>query len=205
MRPSVIITAILATGALATPVIDRRAIKIENVVVTTTEYVNAGNAAAVKVAPTTPAAVNVNAAAYPSPHAHHHHQAQPVKAPAAVAPAPEQSSPSAPYVAPPAPEPTLTTKAQAVAPPPATSAAPSPQTTVAPSPVKSSAQPVNNDNLPTTAVANLDSGSEIYKGLSAQHHNVHRQNHSVPALTWNDTLASYAETIAKSCVYAHDR
>ena len=36
------------------------------------------------------------------------------------------------------------------------------------------------------------------------HHNVHRSNHSAPAVQWSDTLASTASKIASSCVYRHD-
>jgi uncharacterized protein YkwD len=35
-------------------------------------------------------------------------------------------------------------------------------------------------------------------------HNNHRMNHSVPALTWSDSMASIAQSIAASCVYAHN-
>ncbi|KIW92670.1 uncharacterized protein Z519_06517 [Cladophialophora bantiana CBS 173.52] len=35
-------------------------------------------------------------------------------------------------------------------------------------------------------------------------HNMHRDNASVPHLTWSDQMASIAAQIAASCVYAHD-
>ena len=35
-------------------------------------------------------------------------------------------------------------------------------------------------------------------------HNMHRANHSANKLTWDNALASYAHTIAKRCVFAHD-
>lgn len=35
-------------------------------------------------------------------------------------------------------------------------------------------------------------------------HNVHRANHSAPALEWDDTLAGYAQITANKCVFAHD-
>jgi uncharacterized protein YkwD len=43
-----------------------------------------------------------------------------------------------------------------------------------------------------------------YSDQVLRHHNVHRQNHSVPDLAWSGELASTALKIAKSCVYAHD-
>ncbi|KAI0149487.1 CAP domain-containing protein [Xylariaceae sp. FL1272] len=36
------------------------------------------------------------------------------------------------------------------------------------------------------------------------HHNIHRSNHSAPALVWNQTIADYAATTAAKCVFAHD-
>lgn len=35
-------------------------------------------------------------------------------------------------------------------------------------------------------------------------HNIHRANHSVSGLAWDDRMASIAAQIAASCVYAHD-
>ena len=46
--------------------------------------------------------------------------------------------------------------------------------------------------------------SDDYKSVVLYHHNVHRTNHSAPALTYDDTLAGYAATLAKTCVFAHD-
>lgn len=37
------------------------------------------------------------------------------------------------------------------------------------------------------------------------HHNIHRANHSVSDMTYNDTLAGYAATVAAKCVFAHDQ
>jgi len=34
--------------------------------------------------------------------------------------------------------------------------------------------------------------------------NIHRANHSAPAFTWNDDLASAAQVLTDSCVWAHD-
>lgn len=46
--------------------------------------------------------------------------------------------------------------------------------------------------------------SAEYKETALYHHNVHRFNHSAAALEWDDTLASYAETLAKRCKFGHD-
>lgn len=42
------------------------------------------------------------------------------------------------------------------------------------------------------------------KSACLDHHNVHRSNHSAPALEWDDTLASYAANTANGCVFEHD-
>ena len=101
------------------------------------------------------------------------------------------------------PPPTSSAAVEAVVPPPtSTKADEAPETTKAPS---AESKPVAvNDDLPKTKVAGLTSEDEVYKGLSLRHHNVHRSNHSVPALEWNQTLADFAKEIAQTCVYDHD-
>jgi uncharacterized protein YkwD len=42
-----------------------------------------------------------------------------------------------------------------------------------------------------------------YQERVVDHHNVHRANHSAPALEWDSALASTAAKIAATCVYAH--
>lgn len=59
------------------------------------------------------------------------------------------------------------------------------------------------NGLPLTYQPNLDPESDTYKGLVLLNHNIHRANHSVPDLVYNNTLASYAEQIAKTCIYDH--
>lgn len=73
---------------------------------------------------------------------------------------------------------------------------PSPPTTAAvvePSPSSST----------TAAAASLPSPTDFISS-SLYHHNVHRANHSVDALEWDDDLASYAAIVAASCVYGHN-
>ncbi|KAH7126271.1 CAP domain-containing protein [Dactylonectria estremocensis] len=45
---------------------------------------------------------------------------------------------------------------------------------------------------------------EEYQTVMLNYHNIHRANHSVDALEWDATYASYAQTIANTCVFAHD-
>lgn len=44
-----------------------------------------------------------------------------------------------------------------------------------------------------------------YRSTVLSSHNIHRVNHTVPDLTWSDTMAQYAAQIASSCVYAHSK
>lgn len=43
-----------------------------------------------------------------------------------------------------------------------------------------------------------------FQDVTLYHHNVHRSNHSSPEITWDQTLAQYAENTANSCHFAHD-
>ena len=72
-------------------------------------------------------------------------------------------------------------------------------------PVASETSAPSTSGLPLTYQPNLDTESATYQGLVLLNHNVHRANHSVPDLVYNSTLASYAEQIAKTCVYNHSK
>lgn len=63
----------------------------------------------------------------------------------------------------------------------------------------------STNGLPLTYQPNLDTESATYEGLVLLNHNIHRANHSVPDLVYNSTLASYAEQIAKTCIYNHSQ
>lgn len=43
-----------------------------------------------------------------------------------------------------------------------------------------------------------------YETVMLAYHNIHRANHSVSALEWDDELAGYAENTANGCVFEHD-
>ncbi|KIW29186.1 uncharacterized protein PV07_05016 [Cladophialophora immunda] len=93
-------------------------------------------------------------------------------------------SPSPTSVAPadtPAPSPAATSESWAAS----TSEAASTPTQAAPSPASTSVS------------------SDYQQGI-LDSHNMHRDNASVPHLTWSDDMASIAAQIAASCVYAHD-
>ena len=78
-------------------------------------------------------------------------------------------------------------------------------TATASAPVAAATSTSSTNGLPLTYQPNLDTESATYQGLVLLNHNVHRANHSVPDLVYNSTLTSYAEQIAKTCVYNHSR
>lgn len=83
------------------------------------------------------------------------------------------------------------------APAPATTAWEEPETTPTPEP--------EPEPAPTPAPEpEAPSGLSGYNDIVVAHHNVHRANHSAPALAWDAALASTAAKIAAGCVYAHD-
>ncbi|KEQ85800.1 PR-1-like protein [Aureobasidium pullulans EXF-150] len=76
---------------------------------------------------------------------------------------------------------------------------------------QSSAAPVVTvvtSEAPAATVASTTAAAPAGKATTYQqrvvdHHNVHRANHSAPALTWDTDLANTAAKIAATCVYAH--
>ncbi|KAF2772267.1 PR-1-like protein [Teratosphaeria nubilosa] len=56
----------------------------------------------------------------------------------------------------------------------------------------------------TSAAAGAESSPTTYDGYVTYHHNLHRTNHTVDALAWNQTLADIAGDIANTCVYQHN-
>lgn len=201
MRSSAIVSVLFAAGVLATPVLDRRVLVTNEVIVTVTDYVTIGGDAPTSIASTSTTSVQAAQASPKAkvagykPHSHNHHHYSP--APKAVAPVPESVSSSSKAVVPTS---TSTTEQAYIPPSTSTSSQVAPATTAAPQ--ASTPAPSNND-LPKTVVAGLTSEDEIYKGLTLQHHNVHRTNHSVAALEWNQTLADFAKTTAQTCVWGH--
>ncbi|KAL8897613.1 MAG: hypothetical protein Q9207_007129 [Kuettlingeria erythrocarpa] len=186
MRTSTILTAALVGGALATPVkkwLEERALVVNYVTITTVVWVTAGQATQPTVAP------KVAVAAPHRSHGHYHKAAQP-------APKPEEPTTTAPPPPPP-PPPASSTPAPAPVKEPETTSTP-------PAPVASPNTNSGSTQAPTNYPSNLDTTSEVYKALALQHHNIHRANHSADALEWDDTLASYAEQTAKTCVWGHD-
>ncbi|KAI4171202.1 MAG: hypothetical protein LQ343_004408 [Gyalolechia ehrenbergii] len=192
MRSATIISVLLATGALATPVakwLEERALVVEKLTTTTVVWVTAG-----QPMPTSPVTAPKQAAVVAGHKPHHRPHAHAAAAqPAPAAPALPPSSPAA--VAP-VPEKAAEPVVEQPQSPPA--APPSSK------PESDSGSNSGSSSAPTSYVDNLDTTSDTYKALVLQHHNIHRANHSADDLTWDDTLAKYAEQTAKTCVWAHD-
>ncbi|KAK5703250.1 hypothetical protein LTR97_004199 [Elasticomyces elasticus] len=138
----------------------------------------ASSAAATSVAPAPSSSEAPSSSAVPAPSSY--------EAPSSSA-APTTATST--YVAP-------TTSTSVYVAPTATSKAPS-STWVAPSSSKAPAS-----SAPASSAAGA--APTDYAGLAKYHHNLHRSNHSAPAIEWDDALAATAEKIASSCVYAHD-
>jgi outer membrane biosynthesis protein TonB len=78
---------------------------------------------------------------------------------------------------------------------------PAPQPTKAPEPAPKPT--TQQPSQPAPSAPSAPSGSD-YKSTVLYQHNIHRANHSAPDLTWDDTLAGYAENTARGCVFQHD-
>ncbi|KAM3422757.1 hypothetical protein BST61_g241 [Cercospora zeina] len=73
-------------------------------------------------------------------------------------------------------------------------------------PPASASPPTYEQPSPAPAPAPNTSGppSGTYADLCLKSHNLHRNNHSAPLLTWSDSLAATAQKIADTCIYAHN-
>lgn len=80
---------------------------------------------------------------------------------------------------------------------------PPPQTTTSVAPKQPAPEPKPTTSAaPAPAPAPPSDGS--YESTMLYRHNIHRSNHSAGDLTWDSTLAQYAENTAKTCVFEHD-
>ncbi|KAI1432016.1 CAP domain-containing protein [Xylaria sp. CBS 124048] len=77
-----------------------------------------------------------------------------------------------------------------------------PETTQAPTQAPAPATVVSKPSPVVEAVATESSDS--FQSEALFHHNIHRSNHSAPAMTWDDQIAGWAAITAAKCVFAHD-
>ncbi|KAH8879353.1 PR-1-like protein [Thozetella sp. PMI_491] len=117
----------------------------------------------------------------------------------------------------PPPPPPTTTPTPEPEPVPATTEAPVVVESVAPSPspvaevtveAQPSVQVVAASPDPSPVAATTQEAAQAaptdYASTVVYHHNVHRFNHSAPAVTFSDTHASWAQATAQKCVFEHD-
>ena len=66
--------------------------------------------------------------------------------------------------------------------------------------------PVASTSSKTTSTAAVatPTAANSYQAAVLAHHNVHRTNHSAPAIQWSDSLAQIAADEAAVCIYAHN-
>ena len=113
----------------------------------------------------------------------------------------EKPAPTPEYDAPPPPAAPVVTTTKAPAPPPPAPTTTTPEVkepTSAPPQPTTTTQPDTGSKPPPTV--NLGS----YEQTMLDQHNVHRANHSAPALTWDSTLAQYAANTGNKCIFQHD-
>ncbi|KAL2006034.1 hypothetical protein VTN00DRAFT_9688 [Thermoascus crustaceus] len=72
----------------------------------------------------------------------------------------------------------------------------------APSPAPEPNDPSPPPPAPTAPT--FSGSSNSYQAQVLQQHNMHRSNHSAPALAWSADLEASAKKLADSCVYAHN-
>lgn len=60
-----------------------------------------------------------------------------------------------------------------------------------------------SSSISTTAAAAASSPTD-FVSTALYHHNIHRANNSADAVTYDDTYAGYAATLAARCTFAHD-
>lgn len=192
MRPSTLVSALFVAGALSSPLVQKRGYVTEIDVVTVTAYVTEVLAASTTSAiqsyqgkhfqsvGTTMMRLPLTFRIAPSSSSAPSTSSEaPAPTSSSVALAQAQAQAQAPSSKAPAPAPSSEAPAPAPAPSSSSSAAP------APSPV---AQSIGTD----------------YNSRALYHHNIHRANHSAVDLKWDDNLASSAQEVASSCVYAHN-
>jgi hypothetical protein len=64
--------------------------------------------------------------------------------------------------------------------------------------------PTSSEAAPAASSATSTGPLTDYRDIALHHHNIHRANHSAPAIEWNSTLADIAEQIGRSCSYEHN-
>ena len=190
MRFASVVIALFAAGSVAMPLNKR---EVDLTIVTEVEYVDQnGHVISIAYETANPTALAEGAAATPQP------QAPASGSPAVSSPAPQaQPSPAPAAQSPPASQPSPSPSPVAAAP----SAAPS----VNQNNVGTGAGAVSNfvkqnANDDTTFVGWLDPTDPKFAAVSVYHHNIHRVNHSVSMVSWNQDMADQAQAWTEKCI-----
>ncbi|EFE39744.1 SCP-like extracellular protein, putative [Trichophyton verrucosum HKI 0517] len=191
MKSSVLITALCVAGSLAAEQIsppNEVVVTAKKVVVVTTT-----------VTTTIPCPTVIPTTSY---------KPEPTSKPPVIPPVPTSSAEPLPPppVEPstiPCPEPGTSTYAPPPPPPP--TSAPAPPAPAPPPPSSAPAPPAPPPSQPSQGPAPPPPPpGKDYKEQTDYHHNVHRSNHSAPALTWSTALENSARKLAETCIYGHD-
>lgn len=127
-------------------------------------------------------------------------QEPPVETPAEFFEEPAQPAPVFSTISPdPAPEPVPAPVVEAAPVVVEPTPAPEPEPVVVESPAP--APVAVEEEKPAEVAAPSDDSME---SAALYHHNIHRQNHSAPALEWGSKYAGYAAESAAKCVFEHD-
>lgn len=59
-------------------------------------------------------------------------------------------------------------------------------------------------DTPAQATNQVPAEGDSFQSEALYHHNIHRSNHSSPAVSWNPEIAGYAGNTAATCKFAHD-
>ncbi|KAL8656162.1 MAG: hypothetical protein Q9226_002761 [Calogaya cf. arnoldii] len=230
MRPSTVLSVVLAGGALANPVrqfLEERALVVQHTTVTTVVWVTAGQPAPTPDAVVVPQQAAVAPNYNPHRHGHGHGHGKSGDREAAKKAAEQQAAQQAAAEQKAAEQKAAEQRAaeekaaeqkaaeQKAAEQQAAEQKPAEQPATEPAKEQAPKQEAPKEEAPKekpatsspaqTTGASGETGTDGYKSAVLEHHNIHRSNHSADALQWDDQLAQYAEQVAKSCKYDHDR
>jgi hypothetical protein len=196
---SAIVAAAFAAGALAVPLMERDVV-YETDIVYATAYVTvtAGDSAPTDAPAPSSSSVSVkqNHWGHRKPKSSSAQEAQSYAWTSSWATTWTESAPAATSVQEQAP---AYSSVQEQAPAPSSYEAPS--SSYESTPTSSEAAP--SSAPASSAASDTDAKPTDYASIVEYHHNVHRYNHSSPAMAWNESLAATAEKIGKLCSYEH--
>ncbi|KAI0440150.1 CAP domain-containing protein [Xylaria telfairii] len=73
-----------------------------------------------------------------------------------------------------------------------------------PAPTTQKEETPTTADTPAQATNQVPAEGDSFQSEALYHHNIHRSNHSSPAVSWNSEIAGYAGNTAATCKFAHD-